>query len=280
MLAAPASAAPPLPSAEASFGRSLDAPPPAVRELDVLLPRKKKEIEPFSGNLEISAASLTKVVKAGAIAAALTYLGHNKLRFVSCVCDDNSGKTSGEFTISFELRPATLEELTTEAEEDEEAKTAFIHNRLNELWDEAEKKDGEEIKTASVRAFLAVVDAELEAIKPLVKGTRAMKTEAISRLKDLEARITDRCTSITWFKAKFDEQCAARAAARGGDPFKVDDTGDFVSALIAATKELSVGPGEADADMAAAPAELPAELGSGGGGVSESKEGGAAGELA
>lgn len=206
---APVSAPAPAPAPAPVVGKQLDAPPPALRELDLLCPRPPKVIKPFEGSLEAAHKNALTVARAAATAALLTFVGENKLRFVTCSMDFEPGDDrdcgAAEFTTRFVLRPATLEELAEEDVEDAAAMEAFVKSRLDELWEEAEKKDGEEKRTQAVRAYKDACDVEVKSIERLLAlESGAARAEAFERAKNLEAAIKQRCDTIPWFKTKFE----------------------------------------------------------------------------
>jgi hypothetical protein len=191
----------------AVFGRPLSEEPPLVRELDVLCPRAPKEVVPFSGDLRKAHEDALLASKAGLTAALLTFAGENKLRFETCVLYDSSAAEDDAVLLSLriKLRPATVEELEEEDKDTAEAVDAFVKSRLDEMWEEAEKKDGDEKRDQAVAAYKATCDVEVATIERLAAlKTEAGRREAYTRAKNLEAAIKERFDSIPWFKAKFE----------------------------------------------------------------------------
>lgn len=199
----------------AVFGRPLSEEPPLVRELDVLCPRVPKEVVPFSGDLRKAHEDALLASKAGLTAALLTFVGENKLRFETCVFEVPSPVEDDAILLSVrvKLRPATVEELEAEDKDTAEAVDAFVKSRLDELWEEAEKKDGDEKRDQAVAAYKATCDVEVATIERLAAlKTEAGRREAYTRAKNLEAAIKQRCDSIPWFKAKFEALLPPKSA--------------------------------------------------------------------
>lgn len=204
-------------SSSVVFGTPLSDEPPLVRELDVLCPRAPKEVVPFSGDLRKAHEDALLASKAGLFAALLTFAGENKLRFETCVLDDSRAAVEDDdamlLSVRIKLRPATVEELEAEDKDTAEAVDAFVKSRLDELWEEAEKKDGDEKRDQAVEAYKATCDVEIASIERLVgMGTEAARREAYIRAKNLEAAIKQRCDSIPWFKAKFEALLPPKSA--------------------------------------------------------------------
>lgn len=198
--------------AAAVFGKPLTEEPPLERELDVLCPRAPKKVVLFSGDLRKAHDDVLLYAKAAATAALLTFMGENKLRADSCIVNgDVEEDSTAVLDMRFKLRPATTEELEAEDKDTAEAVDAFVKTRLDELWEEAERKDGDAKKDEAVAAYKATCDVEIATIERLVSlGTEATRREAFMRAKNLEEAIKQRCDTIPWFKAKFDALLPAK----------------------------------------------------------------------
>jgi hypothetical protein len=194
-----------------AFGKPISDEPPLERELDVLCPRAPKEVVPFSGDLLAAQDEVLLYAKAATMAALLTYVGEHKLRFESCIVEGSVDDGTTVLDVRVKLRPASIEELEAENKDTEEAVDAFVKTRLDELWEEEERKDGDAKKDEAVAAYKATCDVEVASIEHLASmGTEAARREAFVRAKNLEAAIKQRCDSLPWFKAKFEALVPAR----------------------------------------------------------------------